>query len=97
MIDYLESLAKSYQSIIEALVAVGTIATAFFAFYFGIYGNYETRLLVRKKENQLDQEAFIFLTEIPNYGHLGREEFISQFESKVIENVFISQRETQKI
>lgn len=96
IIDYLEKVFKSYQFTIEALVAFGTIATAIFAFYFGIFGNYETRLLLRKKEKELDQEAFIFLTEIPNFGYLGRDEFIKEFESKIIESVFVSAKKQKK-
>jgi hypothetical protein len=46
--------------------AIGTILTAFLAFYFGIFGNRQTKLLVAEKENQLDQEAFLFLTRLPS-------------------------------
>lgn len=87
----------------EWLAAIGTIMTAFLAFYFGIFGNRETRLLRRQLENELDQEAFKFLTQIPEVitSHLDDKteystnkktarEFISDFEKLVLEKIILS-------
>jgi hypothetical protein len=90
---------------IELLVALGTIATAVLAYYFGFYGNYETKLLLKRKENEMDKEAFsflknmikkIFLRDPDGSDKISAEEYISEFEEKVLSACYISPKKIKE-
>lgn len=85
--------------------AVGTILTAILAFYFGIFGNRQIKILMAEKANQLDRESFLFLTQLPSVitgqpdsktsfgtGEQTIREFISEFENLILnESIYLAQ------
>lgn len=92
------------------LEAFGTIFAASVALYFGLFGNHQTKLLITEKENQLDQEAFLFLTRLPNVitsSHDAKtscgtneqtsREFISEFENLILkEGIYVGQKKIKE-
>jgi hypothetical protein len=104
-----ENILSSYKNIINVLVAFGTLFTAFGAFYFGLIGKYETRLLLRREEDELDRIAFEFLTNTPanttigldkmiecGQGNVAGAEFINEFEKKVLAYSYIGNSKLRK-
>jgi len=100
-----EKYIDGFPHIINLLVAVGSISATFLALYFGFYGNYETRLAIKGKENELDLEAFDFLIHIHEMLSINRQrsrgerlEFINGFEQKILENAhLISEKKQRKL
>lgn len=91
--------------ITDWLTSIGTISATGVALWFGIKGNRETKILIKRITNRLDREAFTFLSEIPpivekdsltNFREKLTQIHINKFSKLISENVFIDSKEMLK-
>jgi hypothetical protein len=80
----------------ELLTAVGTISTAALSFYFGIFGNHQTRLFIKNREKLLNKEALNLLADLPEKKKEDRAKQLADFEKSILDNAYITQKKIRE-